>query len=162
MTRFRQVDARSASATALGILIPPGPRTVVVLRPRALPWDLVLLRPTADRFWEIDEIEAALMTRRVCRTLEACLTADLGRIELVPGADRIQYTLRVVTHALVWLLCARDPGKPFRPLYLAHIEAARAVAKRVGDALSSHPSAEKDWYTNLEFAGFATDEEPSK
>ena len=46
MPAFRRVEPHQAGARALGILVPPGPKTVVILRPRGLDWDLL---PRAGR-----------------------------------------------------------------------------------------------------------------
>ena len=44
MSPLRRVEAGRAGPGALGILVPPGRPTVLILRPRALPWDLLLVR----------------------------------------------------------------------------------------------------------------------
>ena len=41
MSAFRRVEAQHAGGNALGILVPPGARTVVILRARSLGWDLL-------------------------------------------------------------------------------------------------------------------------
>jgi hypothetical protein len=41
MPAFCRVDAQRAGPAALGILVPPGDKTLVVLRPRGLEWDLL-------------------------------------------------------------------------------------------------------------------------
>ncbi|MGH9676480.1 MAG: hypothetical protein ACRD36_05205, partial [Candidatus Acidiferrum sp.] len=45
MVQFQRVDAGEAGPSALGILIPPGRRTILIVRPRHLEFDLVLMRP---------------------------------------------------------------------------------------------------------------------
>src|SRR5260221_10331806 len=74
MPPFRTVHARGAGPTALGILVPPGNRTVVVVRPRALAVDLVMLRPstpgTSDAgFFEASRQAAGLEAQRLSQTL---------------------------------------------------------------------------------------------
>src|SRR5713101_6464754 len=61
---FRQVEASGAGPEALGLLLPPGRRTLVLLRPRSLDWDLVPVRPDETAgpqtlFWEVDRNEGA-------------------------------------------------------------------------------------------------------
>ena len=65
MPAFRRVDARQAGADALGILVPQGTRTVVILRPRSLAWDLLPLKPGMEKArpavfcdWDRDESAA--------------------------------------------------------------------------------------------------------
>ncbi len=42
MCPFRRVEGEQAGPSALGVLVPPSHRTVLILRPRTLTWDLVL------------------------------------------------------------------------------------------------------------------------
>ena len=48
MNAFRLVEAEKAGPMALGILVPPGPRTLLILRPRVLK-ELDLLVVQSDR-----------------------------------------------------------------------------------------------------------------
>ena len=64
MSRFQRVNPSQAGPAALGILLPPGRRTLVLLRPRSLDWDLVPLRPdeiegSQTPFWEVDRDEGS-------------------------------------------------------------------------------------------------------
>src|SRR5207248_218318 len=70
MGTFRKVDPEQAGPDALGILIPPSRRTFVILRPRALPWDLLLCRGGDDlRFRELGHDEASAAAQAVYRAL---------------------------------------------------------------------------------------------
>ena len=54
MCPLRRVEDHHAGPSALGILVPPGRRTFLIVRPRSLPWDLLLLRPdSATAFHEL-------------------------------------------------------------------------------------------------------------
>src|SRR5262245_23834350 len=120
MPSFRQVAGDQAGPNALGILIPPGPRTLIIVRPRALAWDLVLLKPVAETgFWELGRVEAALMTRRVHRALEGCAGEGKGGTELIPLAGAAGYWVRVATGPFSWMVCGRVPGQPYRPMTFA-------------------------------------------
>ena len=71
MCALRRVEGDRAGPDALGILVPPARRTFVILRPRALPWDLLLLRdPEAEAFRELgrDEAHAAARCSSVRRS----------------------------------------------------------------------------------------------
>src|ERR1700730_5167165 len=69
MSPLRRVLGDRAGPTAVGILVPPGPRTVVILRPRALAWDLLLVRGDAT-FQEIESHEAEAIVQGLARALE--------------------------------------------------------------------------------------------
>ena len=62
MCPLRRVEDHRAGPSALGILVPPGRRTFLILRPRALSWDLLLLRPNgAQAFREMPQNEATTL-----------------------------------------------------------------------------------------------------
>src|SRR5262245_51091068 len=127
MPSFRRVEGDQAGPNALGILIPPGPRTLVIVRPRALDWDLLLLR-SGLLFWEIDAIATEIMMQRVQRALEECAGGGPGRIELVPLADGRGYFVRAATGSLTWVVCGRTPGRPYRPMLFPTEADARGAA----------------------------------
>src|SRR5262245_14490160 len=75
MCAFRRVEDAQAGPRAVGILVPPGNRTVVIIRPRSLSWDLLLLHgqdagkhPTP--FEELDQADAARMARDLFQALK--------------------------------------------------------------------------------------------
>src|SRR2546423_6197090 len=81
MSRFRQVEDREAGPSALGVLVPPGRQTFVILRPRALPWDLVLTHDSARlEFREIFRDEAARAVEAVRRALETWADGGPGQV----------------------------------------------------------------------------------
>ena len=68
---LRRVTDRRAGPAALGILVPPGRRTLVILRLRALAWDLLPIRLHEQAvFCEFGRDEAALLARHVHAALE--------------------------------------------------------------------------------------------
>src|SRR5207302_3778230 len=62
MCPLRRVEDAHAGPHAVGILVPPGRRTVVIVRPRALIWDLLLTGErnslTGSPFQELTQEEA--------------------------------------------------------------------------------------------------------
>ena len=148
-----RVDVRHAGADALGILVPPGSRTVVILRPRTLGWDLLPVRWNGDpavapTFCTFGRDEAALLARRLGQFLEASDAAGRHAVETF-GQDRaVQIWLRVDEHA--WLVCARAPGEEYRPVLFADIDAARAAAERLAATLHPGPARVQKYYYNTQ------------
>src|SRR4051812_30526274 len=107
---LRRVEARSASPAATGILVPPGMRTFVVVRPRGMTWDLLPVRWDGDpaappAFASFGRDEAATVARRLAKSLE---DRDLARqcpLETLGHESAFQVWLR--DSNLNWLLCER-------------------------------------------------------
>ena len=110
MSAFRCVEARDAGPTALGVLAPPGRRTHLILRPRALPWDLVLLQPGhSSVFHELDRDEATAAGAEIARALEEWAAGGsgprrngrraAGTGRLGPRPRRVVRAAAVSTHA---------------------------------------------------------------
>src|SRR6266542_7121977 len=113
MPPFRRVEDRRASATALGILVPPGGRSLVILRPRALEWDLLPLRPDGAAFCEFGRDEAAGIARRVQRALEQGVGSDVSPVRTVARPSGDGYHVAVWAGELDWVVCRRVPGQPY-------------------------------------------------
>jgi hypothetical protein len=153
MPSFRRVAGAKAGPTALGILIPPGQRTVVLVRPRALDWDLLLLKPGGDGFWEMTRGDAAAMVQKVHQALQECAAGDSGKIELVPRAEGAGYLVRVFVPPFTWLVCGRRPGQAYRPVAFADEQEAQTVADRLAEILCPGTPQEQEIYFNtLHFA----------
>jgi hypothetical protein len=153
MSAFRRVEDRRAGPTAVGILVPPGARTVVILRPRALSWDLLAALggwpawPVAFRDFGRDE--AAGVARRLQRSLEegagfapcpveAVAVPGYGFLVCCRGAD------------VVWVACPRRPGRAYEPLLFGtEGEAARAAAE-TARFLWPPDDAQQEFYFNTQ------------
>jgi hypothetical protein len=148
MARFRQVDGGKAGPSALGVLVPPGHRTLVVLRPRALAWDLVLLcrgtdgQPLAG-FQELNREVAEAVAQRLARAL---LAGAKVRVEAVAATPLTGHAARVELDGLFLVVCLRLPGQAYRPLALAGADEAEAVVAQVRQALE--PPGEAELYFN--------------
>jgi hypothetical protein len=153
MTVVRRVLSDRAGPNALGILVPPGPRTVAVIRPRSLPWDLVLVHTdqrdsSMVRFLEMTQAEAEKMLPVLARVLEAVIEQDTGRVELVPLASRPEAWVRVLLDGFVVVACSRTPGQPYQPLLFGSVGEAKAAADRIASACSGSTRVPCEIYFN--------------
>jgi hypothetical protein len=131
----RRVEAEQAGPEALGILVPPARRTFVILRPRALPWDLLLCRAPGDlAFLDLAHDEASAAAVALFRALRE--VPPLVEAVSVDGAER----LRVRIGTFVFVACPRRPGQPYAPL-----TGEAAAIDRLREALSP---AEGEVYFN--------------
>lgn len=154
MSPFRRVDGNQAGPHAVGILIPPGYPTLVILRPRALSVDLVLTRPESDgtggaRFWEIGDIEGRLMGCRVHRSLEEWALGGPGRVEVMPLTGSGGWRVHVEIGAFPWAVCRRVHGQPYRGMAFRVEEEARNLADRLAAVLCPSGETEREVYLNL-------------
>ena len=138
MGMFHRIEADQAGPTALGILIPPARRTFVILRPRAMTFDLLLCRGGDDPTFNAlthDEASAA------AQSLYRGLRDGLARVE---AHDH----LRVYVGPLSFVACSRVEGQPYAPLALDPAE-----AEAIGDRLRSFlcPAGEQEVYFNTRF-----------
>jgi hypothetical protein len=148
MAAFRLVSAEQAGPDALGILTPPGRRTVLILRPRALPWDLVLVQrsrqgPTTT-FREFSREESEAATETLLQSLETCG----GRVSVAPVPDSDGYHVRAEIATIPLIACSREPGQPYCPLVLAHREEAENAAAALRDVLCPAEDAGQELYFN--------------
>jgi hypothetical protein len=145
------VDGDQAGPGALGILVPPGQRTMLILRPRALDWDLLPARPLTPRepspaFLELHRDEAASMAQKLVRFLEA--GGEPGRLETLPSAALDGYWITAEVGALVLLACRRAPGQAYQPMLFVTLEQARSAAARTTAILFPPKGAEQELYFN--------------
>jgi hypothetical protein len=151
MGAFRRVEGEQAGPAALGILIPPGRRTFVILRPRALPWDLLLLRdPGGTAFSELAHDEASAAAQALFRALrDGSAGGRAPTLEVLPeGQGDFRLLASVGPFAL--LACPRVPGQPYRPLRCRESE-ARAAAAALAGVLHPAEGAEQELYFNTRF-----------
>ncbi len=150
MPPFRRVEDRRASATALGILVPPGGRTLVILRPRALEWDLLPLRPDGAAFSEFGRDEAAGIARRVQRALEQGAGNGESPIRVAKRAAGDGYHIEVRAGDLDWVVCRRLPGQPYEKVVFAALEGASDAAARLAPFLWPDADADQEYYFNTQ------------
>jgi hypothetical protein len=148
MPAFVERKAAEAGPRALGILVPPGKRTLVILRPRVLEWDLVLERPAAalqPGLWELHPLEA----KPLVGTLRALLAnAKPAIIELVRAAAGSDVQVRILLGEFRLVVCERVAGQPYRPSRFKSETEASSVAAMMRDILSPGADANQELYCN--------------
>ncbi|MCS6849807.1 MAG: hypothetical protein NZ700_01400 [Gemmataceae bacterium] len=153
MGAFRRVEGAQAGPEAVGILVPPGPRTLVVLRPRALRWDLVPVRRTAEGrpgrlFLELGRGEAVVVAEQLGVALER---GWLGGTAAEPADPAVGFLVRVAIGPFSLLACTRLPGQPYQPTCFATLAEAQAAAAQIAAVLCPPPDAPRDLYFNTRF-----------
>jgi hypothetical protein len=145
MCPLRRVEGDRAGPAALGILVPPGRRTFLILRPRSLSWDLVLLRAAEGQmFRDMRPDEAEVVSAALFRAL----TRAGGGVEEAPCPDSGGYWLRARMGAYALLACPRLPGQPYRPVEFPDLQTARAAATDLAPILFPPPGVEQECYFN--------------
>jgi len=150
MSAFRCVDGASAGPEALGILIPPGRRTLVLLRPRALAYDLVPLRPRASNgqgvgFDELSWEQAAAAAPQLLRALDAAWNpAGLATVVATEGGFVVE--VRIGERSL--LACRRIPGEMYRPAVFGVRCEAEDLAAQLDDLLCPPAGVTREVYFN--------------
>jgi hypothetical protein len=152
---FRRVDCAQAGADALGILVPPGPRTLVILRPRGLPWDLLPARwigraDTPPSFCTFTRDEAAGVARRLQKAMEEAALAGTDPMQLVGDARGESHQIWMRTEELVWIVCHRTPGRAYQPAVFAVADEARRHAEQLTPILWPAADAEQEYYFNTQ------------
>jgi hypothetical protein len=155
MPPFRRVDASRAGPSALGILVPPGRPTVVILRPRALSWDLLALRPGEGpggliAFCHFDRNEAAGVARQVQLALARAACEGATVVETVAGPVHGAHRLCVRAGGYVWLACPRLAGQSYRPVDFATPQEARDAALHLAKVVCPGADAEQEYYFNTQ------------
>src|SRR5579884_2288295 len=147
MCPLRRVEGSLAGPSALGILVPPGRRTFLILRPRSLPWDLLLLRPGAtNTFRELHRDEASTLAQEVYQALGKW-SAGAGRVEDIACPDG-GFWVRVSVGPFALLVCGRRPGQPYQPLVFPDVEAAWTAAGQLRGILCPRVGVEQEVYLN--------------
>jgi hypothetical protein len=152
MPPFRRVEGAQAGPRALGILAPPGRRTVVIVRPRALDWDLLVLGPGANgpsaAFWEIGREQAASLCERLHHSLLAWAGGGSGRIDAVAAPHGTGYWAVAEIGPFRLIACPRVPGQLYQPLVFTRREEAQDAAARLADVLRPAADADQELYVN--------------
>lgn len=154
MPPFRRVESRHAGPTALGILVPQGTRTLVILRPRGLPWDLLPARwdggETPPAFCTFGRDEAAGVARRVQQALEVSVLAGINPVQTIGDARDESYQVWVRTDEFVWIVCHRAPGQAYRPALFADRDEVRRFAEQLTPIVWPAADAAQEYYFNTQ------------
>jgi hypothetical protein len=149
MAALRRVADDRAGPEAVGILLPPGKRTVLIVRPRVVEWDLVLVEGVAgSSFRELTREEAPRVADEFYRALERWCGGGPGTVQAVACTDRPGYQLWLDIEDYAMVACGRVPGQPYRPLVIGDEQAARIAAARIAAALRPPANGEREVYCN--------------
>lgn len=156
MSWFRSVDGAQAGPNALGILVPPGRRTMVLLRPRALAYDLVPLRAPAANglglvFQDVGRANAESLARRLYQALATGASAARVEAVLAPGTQR--YWVHVQLEEYRFLACRRVSGQPYQLMDWATEQEAQATALALVAILCPAEEDGQELYLNLRSFG---------
>jgi hypothetical protein len=134
----------------MGILIPPSRRTFVIVRPRALPWDLLLCR-AADNlgFRELAHDEASAAAQSLFRALREWATGGPGSCEVV-SAEGGSYVPYVMVGPFPLAVCRRIAGQPYAVLRGTQDEMNQVVG-RLASVLCPPEGVEQEVYFNMRF-----------
>lgn len=155
MPTFRRVEDRQAGPRALGILVPPGMRTVVILRPRGLDFDLLPARIDPDqnnrlRFCDFDREGAAHVARQVQLTLEYAAGIQDGLLGAVDHPAGAGYVVGFDAVGFSWVACRRVPYQPYQPAVFGTIEEARRLVEELNPYLCPEPDSNQEYYFNTQ------------
>jgi hypothetical protein len=151
MSCFRRVDGAGAGPTALGILIAPGDRTLVILRPRALEYDLLPVRASlrdglGSGFWEMDRAEAVTAANSLGHALEKWAAGGAGSLGPIPANTGDGYWVQAEVGEHTLLVCGRAAGRAYQAQVFTTLEDARAAAAALRRVLC--PAAAQELYFN--------------
>jgi len=151
MPPFRTVAGGRAGPGALGILVPPGARTVVVLRPRSLMVDLLVVRRAngSTAFLETNRQAAGLEAQKLGKALINAAETSLGRVDAVAATDANGWWVRAELDDFELLACARKPGQAYRPLVFTVETEAQRIADSLRAVICPPPDADQELYTNM-------------
>ena len=149
MSLLRRVEGDTAGPAALGVLLPPGRQTFLILRPRCLSWDLLLLRSeNTTTFRDLTRAEGERAARTLCTALETWHAGGPGGVEAVACTELVGFLVRVYLGPLPFLVCPREPGQPYRPQVFADAADAEVAALRLSTFLRPPDSGDLEVYFN--------------
>ena len=155
MPSFRKVEPQIAGPSALGILVPPGMKTVVILRPRGLDWDLLPARWSGDAdsapvFCQFGRDEAAQVARRIPGVLEEAVLAGRNPFESFGKSLHRDFQIWVRVADFVWIPCRRQLDNSYSPLIFATKEEAENAARLLTPFLHPAADAGQEYYFNTQ------------
>lgn len=152
---FRRVEPERAGPSALGILVPPGQKTLVILRPRALAWDLLPALwegdpAVAPAFCTFTRDEAAHVARRLLRLLEDHVERGVSPVQTVGDKQGCRFQVWVRTAELLWIACRRSPGKTYQPVLFDIQEESQSAAELVETVVWPGADKVQEYYFNTQ------------
>lgn len=158
MSHFHRVEGAHSGPEALGILVPPGARTLVILRPRAIEVDLLPIRATlrdglGSGFLDQDRAAALALAEQLGRMLEDGAAGGANMVGPIPAASGTGYWVQAEVGTLTLLACDRRPGRPYEARTFADLPSARAAAATLRRYLCPAPGSRQDLYFNVQSFG---------
>jgi len=155
MAAFRRVEPHQAGPRALGILVPPAARTVVIVRAQSLPWDLLPARwdgnpEIAPAFCDFQRDEAAQLARRFLQALEAAAAAGENPVETLGDSRGQAFQVWVRAADCFWIPCWRAAHRLYQPLLVASREEARQAGEALSRVVWPAAHAEQEYYVNTQ------------
>src|SRR5262245_6228018 len=152
MAALRRVFGHQAGPTAIGVLVPPGARTVVVVRPRSLSWDLLLIeqreRESVIRFHDFAREEAVAVAEAFARALDESSSAGTVHVETMPAPGASGHCVRVEVCSNCLIACPRLARQPYRPMVFATADEAEAAAGALRRVLCPPCGEQQEIYFN--------------
>jgi len=149
MAVYRQIEGAQAGPQALGILVPPGVRTQVILRPRGLQWDLLPTQRVGAAFCEFGRDEAAGVARRVQLALAGAAASGHDPRHMIE-VRTAGYHVAAALAGWLWLVCPRRPGQAYEPVLFPTLSEAERVAEELAPFLFPAADAEQEYYFNTQ------------
>jgi hypothetical protein len=154
MCALRRVPDALAGPRAVGILIPPGPRTVLILRPRSLAWDLLLLAPPEQRtrlspFRELTKAEGLRVAQELFQAMVGWSSGIVrGTVEAVSSPDGSTHQVQAEIGSFNLVVCKRQPGQAYQPNEFTSAEDAVALADILSAKLKVTEAVDQEVYLN--------------
>jgi hypothetical protein len=146
------VEDSQAGPHALGILVPPGRRTVVIVRPRALIWDLVVTQENpalaGSPFQEWSQRDAADAAENLFRALEEWYSGGPGGIETRCCPTGESHWVKAHLGSFSLVACLRIPGQPYRPMHFKKRNEASEAAGALASVLFPAINCDQEVYFN--------------
>ena len=155
MPAFRRVEPQHAGPKALGILVPPGTRTVVILRARPLAWDLLAATwngdpATAPAFCAFGRDEAAHVARRLQQALEDAAARGVNPVETLGDARDQSFQVWVRAAELFWIPCRKTAAQNYEPLLFNNRDEARQAGEALARIVWPGADADQEYYFNTQ------------
>jgi hypothetical protein len=152
---FTRVDPQHAGPSALGILVPQGMKTLVIVRPRALEWDLLPARWDGEsnhppQFCLFTRDEAASVARRLVTSLEAAVEHGVNPLESFGDAQRERWQIWLRTKEFVWIACKRAHGRAYQPMIFASQEEMTRAAETLAAFIFPAADLKQEYYFNTQ------------
>lgn len=152
---FHRVEAQHAGPGALGILVPHGAKTLVIVRPRALEWDLLPARWDGDiahapQLCALERDEAAGAARRLLHALEAAAANAINPLQTCGDAAGTSFQIWLRTDEFVWIACRRTPGQAYQPAIFAALDDARHAAEAIAAVVWPAADVTQEYYFNTQ------------